>query len=759
MSSVLRKFASRELSVGSPIFDLCGEALGKLFVGERNPSLSELERLYVSDRIGIDYRYRIPLLEIQLRRRGIELESGSQGYAELDLIDFISADNRPTKLLRVLGGVGSGKSWFLRYVLHHVCHITPGLQKIFPIILDMEDYDGRSPFDSILRAMMAYWSKLEREEGAWSPLMEYMTEVYNLMHQSRSSEQAASQAFWKIGDSLRRLRDQDRVQPVVVFDNIDTLDYDLRLAVREIVFTFTNSVELPCILPLRPVTLRSARKLGLGLFSQVSYRLDLSPPKLDALLKRRMEFYREGIDSQLDYLDSGELNISLKSGDKLVKIDKASSKNFLDNYIRECGGMQSGWLWKLANHNIRHAGVLMDYGVRRDDTYLRLLMGSAEEHINVAEVDAESRFLRRILLNEHLLYRDENSNHPIPNIINIDFFSEFRPHIVFWLLAFLRQSPRYVRIETLEFITEILGLDSEEHQNMITLLAKNAIIGDVERDLESRDLISVDISPKGISMISNVLENPEYLYHIIVDMPLSLHKSKDFGETSPDPYAYHSRVRWILSLVRVVTKCERELIADLATKSPTNKLVTTLLRRVGQNGLLSEVLLRVLDKVLDFKVSTEAAGRARVEVRSLVEKAMRGEVVKLRKMLDTTLGGTRKAEKRFSSIQARLPQNDLIEKLNVRWPKELQLTDRILLSGQLSPSRSRVRPFLSATCDMVGRGIRLENSMSGFQLQSSGAFEADFSIDVEDRDASIESFIIRIFEQSFCITEVKYPEE
>lgn len=756
----LRDFATREPNIGSPAIDIFGDIIQTIFLVEYEDFGDKFAEFYTTDRMGPDFSFRAPILEFQLRQRGIELRDANQreirlGFSELDLLDFITAE-RAQHILKIYGDVGVGKSCLLYHVLRHVCRVCPSLNRICPIILDFRTFKTQDPCLGVLEMLRNFWHSPNAQKDWYSGFHRKVVDILNqLTNEVAESERKAELLIHKLGRALREAKNGNGSTPVIAFDNVDGLDLAQTRKIHEVVWSIANENYIHCIVPFRPMTVGATARAGFGIHALIGFSTKLYPPAISSVLAKRRERVKNDIEHRYRRFLSNDIVVKFDIKGRLVPVTRRLVLDFIDRIIDEGHKLpQSTWLWDLADNSMRSFMILMVYALSRDDEYLRMVIDAADVHTAVKYQPSAAELFKNILLNENLLYRDDPArNLQIPNIFYLAGFEHISSIVIYWLLAYLKYSNHLVGSHEISEFLGAFNIDRGTQEQLLDYLERRRLISTVEKDLQGLRPTSFDISSRGACMIDDILLEPQYIYNVIVDCPANLFSPSSFDKV-PDPYSYRTRIPCITRLLDTLVKEESGAV-DIFGR--THKL--SAVRRVVRNGLLSEKMVEILKAILSWKeggMSSELARRAHSwawrQTRDHLEPSVHGLRQRALNMLRIT------DEKEITTIRLRIQVRPGNGYLDAYFPLSLKLHEQIEINGEISPEVDQSTVAIAALCEISGRDVQVQRPFNILQHRDGHKLSCEIPLLVTSDDAVLHSANIKFFANQMCLGQLEFKK-
>ncbi|ONG61237.1 P-loop NTPase fold protein [Bacillus cereus] len=454
----------------------------------------------------------------------------------------------------LVGGVGAGKSTFISHFYHY--GLTEQNRKNI-IWIKMDFLDFASPINKLdewitneiykilFKSGMYSDLKLEQYEvkksiyeeevekliSGMPPFMQkneekVETEIYNLItEQEKNREEHLSSVFSYLRNKLGK-------KICFVFDNTDQKTYEEQ---KEIIFNSFKRANIYKSIVITAIRLEQyftfMNKATFDAYQPNIFRIE--PPRVKELLRKRLE-------ASLKYPRE---NFYLEIKGKSISVPISKFVKLLDNTLNNVPDVSSEELIvSLSGNDMRRSLLLFKKFIQSGNTKLYEKIGLIK-NLEQEIMDFEDIF-DGIALGDNRFYHSEDSG--IYNIFNIyddGLYSHFSGIYILKYLAekekHYEQQNGFIDLDELLENMSAFFLDKSKLMAVLEPLLKNYII---DSDIGARRDISnteqVRISELGKYYLNSLLLNWRYLYHVLIDTPITDPKIAEELEKNVKQYFY-----------------------------------------------------------------------------------------------------------------------------------------------------------------------------------------------------------------------------
>jgi len=388
---------------------------------------------------------------VNRKQQQVSTATNTTGIAS-ELWDAVVHNGISRRPVVLLGDVGVGKTTFIRHLVRidaraelersFVFYIDfgsrPALRRdlenyvaeaFVQQLLDHQDIDIYA--DEFVRAV--YNGELNRlGKGIYGRLQasdpgRYLEEELNML--SRLTGQTETH----LRRSLEHLRGSQQRNAVVFFDNIDQRDVEFQDAVYLIAQSLGETWNVTTFVSLRPETFNASRRSG-SLNAYHPRVFTISPPHIDQVIKRRLQFAMQAIDS-------GRFSLGAEG----ITLDSSLLKDYIEVVIHSLNRNDSlcECIDNVSRGNVRKALDLLTSFIGSGHVDTRKILGFwRESHSYIIPLH---EFLRAVIYGDYEHY-DSNSS-PIANAFDISSTNSREHFALPILLNFLERNAQHGAVE------------------------------------------------------------------------------------------------------------------------------------------------------------------------------------------------------------------------------------------------------------------------------------------------------------------------
>lgn len=490
----------------------------------------------------------------------------SVDYYELDFLDFLW-NQKSNRVLRLVGGVGVGKTTFLNYVFRHLRPACAAFARFLPIQVNFNRYPTADLEKGDLAEMMwrgietSLQAELESGSGVAPdtiiPLIQQLND-YGI-------KRARDDGLYRLIQFVREIFPvSDECEPIFIFDNVDHLDSESVAQISH--FSRALFLETRCcvVIAMRPPALATHIETDAHKGAFYTFRIILPPPNLKMILSRRLK----------QIVKAGYISYEVGGTQLSVRIDDVESavRNIVNNVLD--GDSQRLILVGVANNNVRKAALafskfLMWSGLRPDLMVAnptgdqKNLPGGFREHL-----------LRGVMLGSSDYFCDTPEDRPV--ISNILQFTSpgFAPdhliqHRVLTLLAWARKT---ISVDSLMDWLHACGYRPDHIRLCLEHMLRRALVYSPETEDSFERLRNITLSESGAYYLSEFLADPEYILEAIPDVEL---RHEGFVGSQR---GFAARVHSILELLERVEREEKRQLLNVTQTSHAAQVLGALYR-------------------------------------------------------------------------------------------------------------------------------------------------------------------------------------
>jgi hypothetical protein len=470
----------------------------------------------------------------------------------------------------------------------------------------------------------------------------------------------------------------------------------------------------------------------------MGYVLSLSRPDLMEVLRRRFRALRLRI---LDRTGGAvHAGVFLSRGSSSVALDEAEVEDFLGTLDRLNLDLRenSDFLWDLGNQSLRRVLYLIGFVCRYDEARQRRFMDDDPSIRGPKDLQPRELVIKSLMVSDTPLYGSEGSDGAIlPNVFRFERSSEVGAAAVYWLLSFMSGVGTPVRRREFCILGEQCMLSASSASRVMSYLLNQDLLEEAQYDIGTTSIEYIQLSPLGRVLLSELVEDPDYLYQVVADCDLPDAALRDALER--DPTCYVSRIGPLLALWKGVAWSEAGLLRAL--KSVGRRDV---LRMISMQGLLSERMRVGLSEVAGWgpRSSDEHVRRAGKDLGSSLSRG--GTFIgSVRKALDDALGGhgTVLLPDLFESLE-------LYEgTVTVRMPKVPQPAPHPRLEIEVAGGAVLGKRDLLAVASLDATGLELRQPCQMFSFRDSGSRVCGIPVSLTGEPPSLRGFHVRALTQ------------
>lgn len=503
------------------------------------------------------------------------------GFFELDIINFLF-NIKVNKLLCILGHIGIGKSSYLNYIFRYVQSECPSMGRFFPVIFDFLKCPSRDP--SYYDILFVFYGSLKKKVA---PLLDedkrndflYELEVFLERARSRTVGAQASEVV-QLSSLLKKFVKDKEI--VLVLDNIDQLTPHGVEKISHLARSILIEVGATVIVSMRPPTFATHLEADSHRGAFYTFRIELTPPDLRQVISRRMRRIFGG--------SSGELRISDKRTGFGIRIsDKQKAiESLLENVLSAENQrvLQSG----ICNNCTRKALAAFAYFLKYRDLPLESLFNikTQSQPEEYTHSNSTKSLLKGLFLGAQRYYRSDVS--PVPNIFVLDLPGHSPNYsILYHTLSLLKWSSGMTSKDRLYRWLSAFSFSDEIIFGALKFLLKRQLIFSPEDEFNVTRAQHFKITVAGNFFITEFIENEDYLYQAVFDIPL-----QHTGWAGPGKNEYRARIYSIIELIDLVIKTERtasERVSESSSVIPN-------FGAIQLNGFLSRRLINASQKIV-----------------------------------------------------------------------------------------------------------------------------------------------------------------
>ena len=432
----------------------------------------------------------------------------------------IISDSLSRRPVLLLGDVGVGKTMFIRNLMVSdeinlfenavSLYIDLGEQGTLSdnlqdyVIQDMirqlrEDYDVDVDERNFVRGV--YHSELQRfKKGIHADLRESNQKLFQRKELAHL-EKLTSEKGNHLKLSLEHIYKARQKQVVVFLDNADQRDEKTQEAVFLIAQEFASNWPVMVFVALRPETFRKSQREG-ALSGYHPKAFSIEPPRVDLVVKRRLEFARQ--------ITSGKLPIAKLSDTKIE--------------VQNLDLMISSFIYSLeANRDLIKAIDSMSAGnIRTGLDWVRQFFGSghvdSEKIIRIQTKSGNYRvplheFLRAVIFGDTCYYDPNNS--PVTNLLSVTSVDRCEHFLAPICLTVIRRSNNnegWLNTDSLFDRLQSFGFRPEQINSALYKSEKRGLIETTGR----RRFIQNQDPPKGVRIRTSGVYHLDYLLPLFV---------------------------------------------------------------------------------------------------------------------------------------------------------------------------------------------------------------------------------------------------
>jgi hypothetical protein len=653
LQSNFRRISTRSGALASPntMFVALESQLYAALVDTIDSEIDDIGELYVAERLS---GYNDESWEATLSRMPADIVAIARtdsaegrrrlGIIELDLIDFL-LNCRTNRVLFLSGGVGVGKTTFIRYVLKKMRSEATSLQCFAPIILNGLAFPTSSPSHRDLAIELA--RAIVRD----TPQVAEVNESFGALLKENAGTDEAAQARTReleaadVVSLVRAVRAAlpTQLQPVLVFDNLDHIDVDAVCDIAVLARSVHINTGATVVMALRRGMLQAVREHVTGRGGFTPFRIDVLPPDLRAVIRARMrKVFRDYDASQAG---------SAKAFPIRVDDPERSLNSLSDKLLRPSA--QEKFMRGICANNVRRSLSAFAYFCRYRDLDYEALFDLTPPEAHVRPSYWEEHFLDGLMIGDRQYFVDGGG--PITNVLFFESSGKADYLILYYCLALLNWSSRSIKANRLVNWLSLFGYEPDFSLAAIRHLRTRALISAHNTEGEVELNSQIELSDSGLYYLQQLLTDPQYVRNVVYDVPLQ-HES--WTERVSENYL--TQLESVCELVDFVHRRDRENVARACAEGAELELCGA----IQQTGLLTRTLLTAAIELADGGI-----------------KAKRGTIgdraLELKFRLQAIEGLLSQDEKRVSeALKARgyLPATGVLTKLHADRFGKLRMT-------------------------------------------------------------------------------------
>ena len=467
-------------------------------------------------------------------------ECSQLGSLEMDLIDFL-LHYKNNRVVSIVGTVGVGKSTFVRYVFGNIRKLCPSLHKYFPVIINCLYIGTKNP---LLQDLLYDACRAIRETLATMPNPDAIDvqQMHQVLadHRLSATSNVSSAYFIEFMHKIKDICDE-ACEPVVVFDNLDHLSPTSVPEVIELARAIHLSTGLAILTTMRPATHAIQSELSAGKGAFYSFLIAVNPPDIRAVIKKRLQLAFEKTKSRRTKLGT-DLNLEIVDPQRSINslCEKVLNPRTQQVYIRD-----------ICNNNVRRALLAFENFLRYRDLKLGLLFDVKIQASEVLHGTWFDHLIDGLMIGDYDTFIDGKG--PISNILCFDGGGDSDYLILYQALCIVGWSGRpFVKLRALGDWLEKFGYKWLLSRTAIEHLLRQGLLYSPEAENDIGRARNIRLSNSGLYYLEFLVENPQFLYNSIYDVPLP-HGKWEEGE--PDSFAV--RIHSIWELIENVYARER----------------------------------------------------------------------------------------------------------------------------------------------------------------------------------------------------------
>jgi hypothetical protein len=550
------RYISRRAKGRSPnqLFVALEPLLHEALVDNTALRAKHLSDYYVSRRLSAyspeSHKALVQRMPPDIRALSVPDESGPAivGSVELDLINFLLHYHN-NRVLSIVGSVGVGKTTFVQFVLEDLTRRCKSLSSFVPIFINCLAIGDNAPSfgDLLYEAAKQTKSAFHSRDVPSGKLRGIEQLATNCMEkQARVIPGTASYFTEFLGELINLC--QESFEPVIVFDNLDQLDPEAVARIGALSRAAHINTGLTVITALRPSTQCTQLELGYGKGAFYKFIIELPPPDLRSVISRRLRKVLTGYMS---------LKLKNQQGFDLEFPDIDRSLESLTERLLSHRN-QEIFLQEICNNNVRLALVAFEYFLRYRELSFNLLFPvklpseSSAGSGSRAPTSWLNHLLKGLMVGDREFYVDGEGS-PITNILAFN-----RPRnepnflVLYRALALLGWADTMVEKPKLVGWLEDLGHDRALVLDALEFLLQRALVYSPETERHISRARHLRISNSGNYYLTSLVQEPQYLYECIYDVPLP---HQNWDDQKGD--SFRARIASIFELLEIALQAER----------------------------------------------------------------------------------------------------------------------------------------------------------------------------------------------------------
>jgi hypothetical protein len=578
-----RRISQRSMARNpNAMFAALSTELHSVLVEGALPPAADLSEYYVSSRLSMyspierrELLERMPK-DVLALVQGESDGCGSASSLEMDLIDFL-LHYKHNRVVSLVGTVGVGKSTFVKYVFGNIRRLCPSLQRFFPVIINCLYIGSKKPlFRDLLyescRAVRETLESMPNPDAIEHQAVQHLLARFQLPSSNDISSAEISSAHMIEFIADIKAICGEAIEPVIVFDNLDHLSPASVTEVVELARAVHLSTKLAILTTMRPATHAIQSELISGSGAFYNFLIDINPPDIRAVIRRRL---------RLAFERGKNRRIKLETGLNLEVVDPERSINGLCEKILN-PRTQEVYIRDICNNNVRRALVSFERFFRYRELKFGLLFDVKADATDVLHGTWFDHLIDGLMIGDADTFVDGTG--PISNILFFDDSGDIDYLILYLTLCVVGWSGRpFVKLRALGAWLERFGYKWAMSRPAIEHLLRRGLLYCPETENDIRRARNIRLSSSGEYYLQFLVENPQYIFNAIYDVPLPHEKWQD-GE--PDSFA--TRMNSVWELIEIVYARERLQLERMVESS---ELIVAL-GAIDHAGFLSGRLCR-----------------------------------------------------------------------------------------------------------------------------------------------------------------------